>query len=1576
MLNKDCCVEESCRFEDWRSSYKVTAIVSIFRAERFIRGLLDDLEEQTIADELEIIIVDAASDEDERTIIERYQEKNPNIQYVRTGTRVGLYEAWNIGVKLAHGQYLTFANADDRHRPDAFEIMAKELDLHSEVALVYGDNFFTKFANQTFAKHIKCGYKLRPDYCPEIMLSGCHVGPQPMWRRELHEKIGLFDETFESAGDYEFWCRIGQRFSMKHIHHFIGVYYDNPQGIVNRKKAQSIAETLKIQKDYASAFPAPSQQVDSGPPYYAKEVCLGKFVNICMVTYNRLEFTRQAIPALLEFTRFPHVITVVDNGSTDGTVDYLRGVHKEGIITNLILLKENVGVAKASNLAWIQEPDAQYYMKFDNDIVIQKPNWLEHMVEVIDAIPELAMVGYNFEPSSYPLQNVNGQDIRPKRGNLGGACVLIPKRTEQQIGYWCEDYGYYGEEDADYGNRIRLAGLASAYMEEEQIGCHLPAGRAAYIDSNTFRASDGIEEESHATYRTFKDECRRKNIQEVYQKYIQEYETGVRSLYCSSNFVKDFEKNKKRYIYQQRDSSAIIQRSEHLPVHDSKDQASFATESPLQDRRKNESSLNETFPQNDKATAIFDCSIIIPVFNKADLTRQCLMTLSTVTDGCSYEVLLVDNNSMDGTKEFLATLGGDVQVISNPENLGFAKACNQGAAVARGRFLVFLNNDTIPIEGWLSALVREIEDHPEVAVVGSKLLYPDDTIQHAGVVFSRFLLTPYHLFNGAPGNLPAANVRKEFQAVTAACMLVSKETFEQVQGYDEGFVNGYEDVDLCLKIGQLGKTIVYQPSSCLYHLESQTPGRKDHESSNAARLLDRWGQQWLVDEDIYAVSEGLIIRIYELDGKFRYKLDVLPSGDEGAAWQRVVQVERILLSYNKASDGTQGPANDSGLKNLLSDPSKWPADVEVLRWAISLCRRLRWTEMIADFARKILVLGEDQESREHLARCALERGDQDEARVHLDNLFLYHSPGVSGYVMRGVLAMQDARFTDAHKNFAQAIALTPEDRKAGLGLGMAYMGMGEPDKAWVAFQDVKRMHPDDVETMNWLLQAGTLLERWEALHDDLVRFVDRNPANCDMRFALAGVCCRLRTMEEAMMHYEALQVLSPNYEGLKDLEQQIRGHSLFPESGSLHKSNSQMGLFDNQRLQAYSQPSVGNTEQYIRVVPSTVTSGTVSVHQALEDYTISGFATGLKGVEQILPIVFERQFGQTLASRDDFCWDEVAVLTVDCRLLHKNTGQSFRHLRPTTLEDIDVLFEQQEGENRKEEILTYVRNLTCGENLGMPLYISGKVLQHLGAPAEDHAIYMLDGARRITASALSHRECISILLLVHETEFAKLLCESVKKGIRDRVRGLTWFNSYHSLPLLDIVGERTFQRFQLMDRELLKNSVVLDFGCNVGQASLKAVQLGAKEVWGIEGMSDTLQIANEIKHIAGCNNLHYLHVDFNDPYFDQQIDQHIPGFCDYAFFFSVYRTKELTQRDRLFRYILEKATKGVFFEGHADPKIDTLEYYNWLFDSFQVTYTFLGYSEQHIRPLFYLDLQKDVQASAVVQLAISSLHSR
>ena len=151
-------------------------------------------------------------------------------------------------------------------------------------------------------------------------------------------------------------------------------------------------------------------------------------------------------------------------------------------------------------------------------------------------------------------------------------------------------------------------------------------------------------------------------------------------------------------------------------------------------------------------------SLVIPTLNNLDFTRECLEAIRKTAGMIPYEIIVVDNASTDGTGDYLLQeeSAGRLKVIFNKENLGFAKACNQGARIAGGKYLIFLNNDTVPQPGWLEEMVQLAESDESIGIVGSKLLFPDGTIQHAGVVVSASKL-PYHIYRGCPGDLPAAN---------------------------------------------------------------------------------------------------------------------------------------------------------------------------------------------------------------------------------------------------------------------------------------------------------------------------------------------------------------------------------------------------------------------------------------------------------------------------------------------------------------------------------------------------------------------------------------------------------------------------------------------------------------------------------------------------------------------------------------------------------------------------------------------------------------------------------------------------
>ncbi len=529
----------------------------------------------------------------------------------------------------------------------------------------------------------------------------------------------------------------------------------------------------------------------------------------------------------------------------------------------------------------------------------------------------------------------------------------------------------------------------------------------------------------------------------------------------------------------------------------------------------------------------YNCSIIIPVFNKLELTQQCLMHLAEVTTGISYEVVIVDNHSTDGTREFLESLSGDVQIICNSTNLGFAKACNQGARVSKGKHLVFLNNDTIPRVGWLEALVHEVDVHSDVDIVGSKLLYPDNTIQHAGVVFSRTFHTPYHLFSGVHENLPAVNVRREFQAVTAACMLVRKETFGKIGGFDEDFVNGFEDVDLCLRVRQMGQKVIYQPKSCLYHLESQTPGRKNYDDENLLRLLARWKHQWLGDEDLMAAQNDYIIRQeYSEEPK---QPQLIPKYDvaDPVVWQRVGDLQQLLLGRECLP--LVQMTDSQKVRDLLVDVEGWPNDIGVLSWVGEVCERLQLEHEAVQFWQKLLMIGDHFSARLGLARAMLKNGNLDEAQSHLDVFRRSFAPRIEGWFLQGILFMQRKEFSEAKHAFEKSWEIEETNRRARMGLGMACMGLGETVEAWSMFEQVVSVDPDDIEAMRSLIQAGTALQRWEDLAIHLSRFIERNPADCAIRFALAGVEYRAGHFDKAMEQLTWLRLMTPDFEGLVDL---------------------------------------------------------------------------------------------------------------------------------------------------------------------------------------------------------------------------------------------------------------------------------------------------------------------------------------------------------------------------------------------------------------------------------------------------------
>jgi GT2 family glycosyltransferase len=205
------------------------------------------------------------------------------------------------------------------------------------------------------------------------------------------------------------------------------------------------------------------------------------------------------------------------------------------------------------------------------------------------------------------------------------------------------------------------------------------------------------------------------------------------------------------------------------------------------------------------------------------MTAVIIPTLNPDTDMCRQAVQAVEET----------TSGVEIIVEHDQHRDGFAATCNAAANRTTADLLVFLNDDTVAQPGWLS----ELTPYADLGPTGAHLVYPDGSTQHAGVHFRRRqgVLEAYNWTR------PAAS--SEVPAVTGACLAISRDWWDRLEGFDEAFVNGYEDVDLCLRARELGGTCWYVADSTVVHFESRSDPevRFGHVAENIALLQERWG---------------------------------------------------------------------------------------------------------------------------------------------------------------------------------------------------------------------------------------------------------------------------------------------------------------------------------------------------------------------------------------------------------------------------------------------------------------------------------------------------------------------------------------------------------------------------------------------------------------------------------------------------------------------------------------------------------------------------------------------------------------
>ncbi|PYT05757.1 MAG: hypothetical protein DMF60_10900, partial [Acidobacteria bacterium] len=242
--------------------------------------------------------------------------------------------------------------------------------------------------------------------------------------------------------------------------------------------------------------------------------------------------------------------------------------------------------------------------------------------------------------------------------------------------------------------------------------------------------------------------------------------------------------------------------------------------------------------------------IIIPTRDRLELLRQCIDSIESKTEYKNYQIVIVDNDSQEkATLEYLDCTPH--RVIHDARSFNYSRLNNRAAREVDGDYLLLLNNDIEVINGeWLSAMIEHAQ-RPEVGAVGAKLLYPDNRVQHAGVVLGLGGVANHsHRFRDGyedPGYFGFANRIRNYSAVTAACLMIRRTLFEQMGGLDEErLAVSFNDVDLCLRLRREGYLIVYTPYALLYHKESASRGHTVDPDEDS-HMLAKWRKEILSD---------------------------------------------------------------------------------------------------------------------------------------------------------------------------------------------------------------------------------------------------------------------------------------------------------------------------------------------------------------------------------------------------------------------------------------------------------------------------------------------------------------------------------------------------------------------------------------------------------------------------------------------------------------------------------------------------------------------------------------------------------
>lgn len=608
-------------------------------------------------------------------------------------------------------------------------------------------------------------------------------------------------------------------------------------------------------------------------------------VTIIIPVYNRHGITEQCIRSIYEHTKVKFELIVVDNGSEEDKSNILWDLSNE-LFFKLIKNETNLGFAKANNQG-IESRKGKHVFLLNNDTIVT-PNWIESSLKLLEEGNASIVGSCLLYPESDIIQH-KGVKIGTEDGN-----TIAPYHTNQ----------YYKLNEVDNKTEKVSAVTGAAFLIHSDLVAAIGGLDEGYINGledidYCFKASSvGAEIWYNADSVIYHYE----SLSEDRHKYdIQNWQRLNKKWLGKIQFDEDQDDTIKNVTEIDKKKTELNKEI----IDNSKEYINKVYNKDISEQ------VNDPYEK-------IDFSFIIPVHNNLQYTKKCIDNIYKTSALYSIEVIIIDNDSSDETLAYLKSLGDLVKVIHNDENKSYSSANNQGARIARGKYLVFLNNDVEVLPGSLESIESVFKSDENIAIQGAKLIYPNGLIQHAGVVWgpvSEQMNLHYHIYLAANPRVEWVNKLREFQMLTGAFLVVKTEVFDKVGHFDEEYFFGHEDLDLCMGIRELGFKAIYNPEAVGIHHESITKKSEgikkferfitepdSYDAKNHKHFLSKWEGKLEIDAQKYYLEDG----IYGLAGdpekfelfqeKLKELFTELKSTKEELYQRKAKKVSEILFS--------------------------------------------------------------------------------------------------------------------------------------------------------------------------------------------------------------------------------------------------------------------------------------------------------------------------------------------------------------------------------------------------------------------------------------------------------------------------------------------------------------------------------------------------------------------------------------------------------------------------------------------------------------------------------------------------------